>query len=63
MTSKQVKALRSICERYEVEYDSKHFPESGRLMGLPEGYVSGWVGGVPNCNIYIGCSPEGELSS
>tara|TARA_Y100000310_G_C20352542_1_gene655075 strand:- start:119 stop:298 length:180 start_codon:yes stop_codon:yes gene_type:complete len=59
MTGKQIKSLRSICDRFEVEFDSNNFPEAGNLDGLPDGYVCGWVG----TSIYIGCSPEGEISS
>ena len=64
MTSKQIAALRAIVERYGGTYDSTDFPASGGLEGLPDGYVSGWVkNGLGENRIYIGCSPEGAISS
>jgi hypothetical protein len=48
-------ALRNLCERYKVSYDPfQYFPR----FDLPKGYVAGQVG-----PIYVGCDPEGRISS
>ena len=57
-------SLSAICERYLVEYNPIHYRPA---FDLPEGYVAGWVGGVAiqatHPTIYVGCSPEGIISS
>lgn len=66
LTFLQDVALYGICERYGVAYDPRHY-QHRPLDGLPEGYVSGWVGGQDiqreHPTIYIGCSSEGHISS
>ena len=68
LTIEQDGALRGICERYSVGYDPNHYVNHP-MDGLPEGYVSGWVGGpehgwgTENPTIYIGCAPDGRISS
>lgn len=57
MTSKQTEALRNLCEKYLTEFDSTNFLDASRSEGLPEGYVCGWI----RDEIYVGCSPEGEI--
>jgi hypothetical protein len=59
MTEQQLAALQRICERYGVAFDAAHYwPQ----FDLPAGYVAGWVGGKPG-TIYVGCSPDGAISS
>lgn len=76
MTELQEKALRDICDRYGVTFDAQDYQPS---FDLPTGYVAGWVGGIhhsvdfttrggkdhdtPMSTIYVGVSPEGEISS
>lgn len=55
MTEAQREALAALCERYDVEFDPDAF---GPGFGLPSGYVAGQVG-----PIYVGCDPEGQISS
>lgn len=60
MTDKQREALESISSRYNTEFKEEYF-----LMNpfdLPKGWCSGWVGG-PAEKLYIGCDPEGRISS
>lgn len=54
-TEQQQAALRDVCTRFNVLFDPDMFKPA---WDLPEGYVAGWVG-----PIYVGCSPEGEISS
>ena len=56
----QEKALRDLCDRYGVAYDPAHYKPQ---FDLPKGYVGGWVGGPDIRKLYIGCSPEGAISS
>lgn len=67
-------ALKSLCSRYDVEFDPEHYKPA---YDLPDGYVSGWVGGQRHANpqyakpdepagkptLYVGVSLEGEVSS
>ena len=66
LTLLQETALYAVCERYNVTYDPGHY-QHRPLDGLPEGYVSGWVGGYDiqktHPTIYVGCDPDGRLSS
>jgi hypothetical protein len=66
LTIEQDGALRGICERYSVSYDPAHYINRP-MDALPEGYVSGWVGGSDiqeqHRTIYIGCAPDGRISS
>jgi len=55
MTEQQEVSLRALCERYGVEFDVTAFHPT---FDLPTGYVAGQVG-----PIYVGCSPDGEVSS
>lgn len=57
MTPRQYDALAGLCHRYKVEFDPEKFTPA---FDLPPGYVSGWIGGN---RIYVGVSPEGEISS
>lgn len=64
MTTAQIAALTDLCDRYKVPFDPEAFHTQ---FDLPPGYVAGWVGqpdfaGNPG-SIYVGCSPEGEISS
>ena len=66
LTAAQDEALRGICERYYVDYVPDHY-QHRHLDYLPEGWVSGWVGGqeiqATHPTIYIGCAPDGRVSS
>jgi hypothetical protein len=55
LTPEQEAALRDLCDRYKVEFDPTNFHPR---FDLPAGYAAGWVG-----PIYVGCSPEGAISS
>ena len=74
LTEAQETALRGLCERYGVDYAAEHY---GPDTDLPDGWVSGWIGGPHHANpayiqpaepagkptVYVGCSPEGEVHS
>ena len=64
MNAKQETALRALVGRYNGLWNDSLFLPAGNLLGLPEGYVAGWV---PDSNgkdrIFVGCSPEGEIHS
>lgn len=75
LTEAQHTALESLCERYKATFNPAHYLPA---FDLPEGWVSGWVGGpdhglgrtgdgewvrTPTTTIYVGCSPNGEVSS
>jgi hypothetical protein len=64
LTSLQEVALSSLCERFHVPYSPDHYPPT---FELPEGYVAGFLGGPAiqdeHPTIYVGCSPEGMISS
>lgn len=62
MTDAQRTALVNLCERYGVPFDPSHFT-TGAAWDLPPGYVAGWVGGPDVQKLYVGCSPEGHISS
>ena len=55
MTNAQRQALQALCERYHVPFKPSDFKPA---YGLPKGYVAGWVG-----PIYVGVSPDGQISS
>lgn len=61
MTPQQETALRDLCERYKANFDPAKF---WHPFDLPPGYVAGWIGepGAPG-SIYVGCDPEGRISS
>lgn len=53
----QERALLRLCKDRDVPipYVSDQY---GPAFDLPDGYVAGWVG-----SIYVGCDPEGRISS
>lgn len=55
MRTAQRYALERLCERFKVAFDGDNFKPT---FDLPTGFVAGRVG-----PIYVGCSPEGEISS
>jgi hypothetical protein len=55
ITDAQERALRDLCDRYNVEFDPMAFRPQ---FDLPTGYVAGWVG-----PIFVGCSSDGRISS
>lgn len=61
LTRAQERSLRALCGRYGEEF---HFGDYTPQFDLPPGYVAGWVGG-PNGSrrLYVGCDPEGRVSS
>jgi hypothetical protein len=79
MTEAQREALTSICERYKVSFDEDDYKPAFDLPdGYVAGWVGGnshgfvWsddpVAGSltsrgPNTTIYVGCDPEGRISS
>jgi hypothetical protein len=56
MTPAQLDALARLHEAYRVPFDPEKFTPQ---FDLPDGYVAGWVGD----RLYVGCSPEGRISS
>lgn len=56
MTNEQAASLLALSERYGVPFDPWSFAVSP--FDLPPGYVAGWVG-----PLYVGCSPDGAVSS
>lgn len=52
----QEAALYDRSRRYNVLYDYNGFRPT---FDLPKGYVAGWIGD----RIYVGCDPEGRISS
>jgi hypothetical protein len=77
MTDEQREALKSLCGRYNVEFDENDYVPA---WDLPTGWVSGWVGGnehvarrfdeatgeyVPlhGGTIFVGVSPDGSVNS
>ena len=56
MTSAQVLALVRTCHNYRVPFDPEAFSPA---FDLPDGYMCGWIGTA----IYVGVSPNGEVSS
>jgi hypothetical protein len=60
-TNAQVVALARLHDRHGLELDLRNFTHQ---FDLPQGYVAGWVGrGDTAPGIYVGVSPEGEVSS
>lgn len=57
MNKAQEKALADLHRRYGVEFHPTHFTPQ---FDLPPGYVAGWVG---LNKLYVGVSPEGDISS
>lgn len=55
MNEAQREALTALCERFNVALNEENFRPQ---FDLPKGYVAGWVG-----PIFVGCSPEGRISS
>lgn len=63
MTPDQKNALMQLCNRYGVTFVESDY---GPTFDLPDGYVAGWVGGLMHeglPTIYVGVSPEGDVSS
>jgi hypothetical protein len=61
LTEAQRSALSQLCERYDVSFNENDYIPA---FDLPYGWVSGWVGGNRVSNtIYVGCSPEGRITS
>ncbi|HET9144028.1 hypothetical protein [Actinophytocola sp.] len=52
-------ALADLSARYGVLYNPADFSPT---FGLPAGWVAGWIGGEAR-KLYVGCSPEGQISS
>lgn len=64
LTEAQDAALRGICGRYNVGYDAEHYKPT---FDLPSDWVAGFVGGIEiqreHPTLYIGCDPDGRISS
>lgn len=61
LTEQQRDALSRLCERYGATFDASEFHHP---FDLPQGWVAGWVvSGNTGQGIYVGCSPEGDISS
>jgi hypothetical protein len=55
LTLRQYLALAKLCANYKVLFDPDSFYHP---FDFPAGYVTGQVG-----PIFVGCSPEGDISS
>jgi len=60
LTRAQYAAIEDISNRYGVPYEPAAFSPG---FDLPDGWVSGWVGGSQCPTIYVGVSPEGDIHS
>lgn len=62
LTMSQYVALKSLCHRYGVEFNTSDY---GPQFDLPPDYVAGWIGGIDSKarTIYVGCDGEGRVSS
>jgi hypothetical protein len=60
MTPEQIKALSDLSDRYHVKFFQEWFKPT---YDLPEGYVAGWIGGPQERKLYVGCDPDGRISS
>jgi hypothetical protein len=61
MTIAQRDALWELCGRYNVLFrEGDYLP----AFDLPDGWYNGWVGGLGSrCSLFVGVSPDGEVSS
>lgn len=60
MNDAQRAALQRLSDRYGVDLDVHDFEVEP--FDLPPGYVSGWIGGSAR-KLYVGCDPDGCISS
>jgi hypothetical protein len=64
LNGKQEDALRHLCDRYHVTFSPRDYKPA---FDLPRTWVAGWVGGHTiqrtHPTIYVGCDPEGRISS
>jgi len=60
MTDVQRTALQAACNRYGAPFHERDYHHAFELR---PGWVAGWVVGVLGTNVYVSCSPEGELTS
>jgi len=64
LTEAQKHSLENLCERYNVPFRKDDYTPA---FDLPEGYVSGWIGGLYGLEnkytIFVGCDPDGRISS
>jgi hypothetical protein len=63
MTAAQETALRDLCERYKVEFNSADYFVQSESAFMAPGYAEGWVGGFAAGKIYVGVDPEGRVNS
>jgi hypothetical protein len=67
MNMRQQAALFNLCGRYNVQYDASHYlvhPWDAWVMpGFAEGFVGGYDIQETHPTIYVGCDPEGRISS
>lgn len=61
LTEDQLTALTGIHDRYNGTFDPSAFAPA---FDLPAGYVAGWVTDANGRQaIYVGCAPDGSISS
>lgn len=60
-------ALRNLCERYRVEFSESDYvvnsPDSWTLPGYAEGWIGGYAVQTTHPTLYVGCAPDGRISS
>jgi hypothetical protein len=56
MNVAQHRALMRLCRGYHVLFVASNYHPQ---FDLPSGYVAGWIGD----RIYVGCDPQGRISS
>jgi hypothetical protein len=55
VNEKQRAALRALCERCNITFVEDNYKP---VFDLPQGWVAGYAG-----TLYVGCDPEGRISS
>lgn len=59
MNDKQAASIRRLCDGYKVPFDETAARFEVSPFDLPAGYVAGWIGAY----LYVGVSPEGDVTS
>lgn len=67
MNKAQEATIRNLCERYNVEFDPKHYVTNSEHSTMMPLWTEGWIGGYDiqstHPTIYVGVSPEGQAHS
>ena len=63
MNDKQREALKDLSERYGVPFKEEFFLVHAEDSWTLPSYAEGWIGGQDHQKLYVGCDPEGRISS